>query len=216
MHNFNLQTSFLIEIPGADLADRYGANNKFEFKLEYASPSLLAYYIKAGLRINQNVREDVLASLRTSDGFLIGVNGFYADVFGRQRGYDIGIGIDKLISIKKQYLRIGLGTSYITHFVKLVDDSQSIPQIIGDSGHYFDRFTSGFGLEENIQYQYNYNNNRAGFIFGFQFGQFFTKEHRYKLLPTGTPERRIDLFFGIKATYLMPIYTFEKGQTIYY
>jgi hypothetical protein len=214
--NINLQASYLLEVPGADLAQRYGQNSKFEFKLEYLSTANLALYTKGGLRINQNVKEDVLATARTSDGFVIGVNGFYADLFGRQRGYDFGLGVDYLLPIRRQHLRFGFAGVYTAHWVNIVDDSRSVPTILGDAGQFYDRFASGFGIEENLQYQYNIGANKAALLIGLQFGQAFTREHRYLLIGNGTPERRIDLFFGLKMTYLLPLFRFDTKETIYY
>jgi hypothetical protein len=214
--NINLQASYLIEAPGADLAKRYGVNGKFEFKLEYLLSNNLAVYAKAGLRINQNVKEDVLATARTSEGFVFGVNGFYADLFGRKRGYDAGVGLDYLIPLKQHHLRFGIAGMFTTHWVNIVDDSRSVPSVLEEAGQFYDRYASGFGIEENIQYQYNIGRNRAAFLLGFQFGQAFTKEHRYKLIGNGASERRIDLYFGLKATYLLPLYRFDTKETIYY
>jgi len=216
MHNINLQSSFLYEFPGGDLVKRYGPISKFEFKTEYLSNRNFAFYFKAGVRINQNVKEDILASTRTSEGFVIGVNGFYADVFGRKRGYDLGLGWDKLVAIKSQFLRFGIAATYTTHWINFVDDSRSVPQIEGLSGHFYDRFVSGFGIEENLQFQYNTSSNRAGFLLGLQIGQAFTTEHRYELLGEDAKKMRLDLYYGIKLTYLLPLYTFSTKKTIYY
>ena len=211
--NLNLQTSYLYEIPGADLAERYGGNSKFEFKLEYLSTMNYAIYVKGGVRINQNVKEDVFAPIRTEEGFVLGVNGFYADIFGRKRGMDAGLGIDKIWPLQKNFLRTGLSLGYISHWIKVVDDSQSVPQVTGLSGQIYDRFASGMGIEENIQFQYNIE--RAAFLIGFQLGQFFTTEHRHQII-NGAEERRLDLYFGTKITYLLPLYKFNSEETVYY
>ena len=214
--SINLQASYLVEVPGADLADRYGLNGKFEFKLEYLTDANIAVYGKAGMRINQNVKEDVLASARTSDGFVIGVNGFYADLFGRKRGIDGGIGLDYLIPVSKNDLRFGLAMVYTTHWVNIVDDSRSVPIILEESRQFYDRFVSGFGIEENLQYQFNIGSNKAALLLGLQFGQSFTREHRYLLIGENTPSQRLDLYFGLKATYLLPLFRFETKETIFY
>ncbi|WP_235298843.1 hypothetical protein [Portibacter marinus] len=209
----NLQSSYLLEKPGADLAQRFGLNSKFEFKIEYLWHYQYAFYAKGGIRINQNVKEDVFSSIRTNEGFVLGANGFYADVFGRKRGFDIGVGFDYLITAFKQNVRLGIGSSYITHWIKIVDDSQSVPQVVSTSGQFYDRFVSGVGIEENVQFQYNIE--RAAFLIGIQFGQFFTKEHRF-MLNLQNSQRRLDLYYGIKLTYLLPLIKFGTTETIYY
>lgn len=214
--NINLQASYLFEVPGADLARRYGPNSKFEFKLEYFTAKNYTVYTKGGLRVNQNVKEDVLASARTSDGFVIGVNGFYADLFGRKRGFDFGIGGDYLFPVKDQQLRFGIAGVYTAHWVNIVDDSQSVPLVLDEAGQYYDRFASGFGIEENLQLQYNIGRDKAAILLGLQFAQSFTKEHRYLLIGNGTSERRLDLYLGFKVTYLLPLFRFDMEETIYY
>ena len=214
----NLQSSYLIEVPGGDLADRFGLNSKFEFRLEYLKNSW-AIYAKSGLRIGENVKEDVLAPLRTSEGFVTGVNGFYADLFGRKRGFDYGIGIDKILKVAKNSnhsFRFGIAAIKAHHWIRIADESKSVPQILGDYSQLYDHFVSGLGIEENIQFQYNSKNNNAAFIVGLQFQQIFSKEHRQQLIQSKTSSKRNDLYFGLKLSYLLPLFNFDQAETIYY
>lgn len=218
--SINIQPSYLVEIPGGDLAKRFGVNNKFEGKIEYLHKYNYAFYIKSGLRLGEKVNDDVLATLRTSDGFVIGVNGFYADIFGRKRGIDIGLGIDKLIPVnftksETHHLRIGIAGMYMHHWIRLVDDSRSVPQIIDAYALLYDRYTAGFALEENIQFQYNVNKDNSSFLLGIQFAQGFTRDYRSNFIDALT--NRVDLYFGLKISYLLPLYHFgDREETIYY
>lgn len=217
--NVNLQSAYLFEIPIGKLADRYGVNNKFEFKLEFLSKNQWAFYLKSGLRFGDRVKEDALAPLRTKEGYVIGANGFYADVFGRKRGFDYAFGIDKLIPLdtyikSNHQIRIGLAIIRTAHWVKLIDDSQSVTQILGKYSNLYDRYTSGFGIEENVQFQYNTKANNAAFLIGLQLSQSFTTEHRATHL--GLDQNRIDMYLGAKLSYLLPLYTFSDQKSIFY
>ncbi len=219
--NINLQSSYLFEIPGGDLNDRFGVNNKFEFKLEYLTPHSFGFYLKTGLRLGDVVKEDVLTNLRTQTGNVVGVNGYYADIFGRKRGFDIGIGVDKLIPVsilgtKNHQIRFGLSLVNAHHWIRLIDESKSVPQILGEYQQVYDRYVSGMGVEENLNFQYNSKSKNASFIFGLQFQQIFGKEHRIKFINDSDKANRKDLYFGLKLSYLLPLYSFDKSSTIYY
>ncbi len=216
--NVNLQTSYLLETPAGDLSQRFGYNNKFEFRVEFLSASKWALYLKSGLRLGDKVEEDVLAPIRTKDGFVIGVNGFYADVFGRKRGFDYLIGIDKLLPLNvlggENDLRFGVAGGRAQHWIRIADDSRTVPQILDDYAALYDHYSRGWAIEENIQFQYNTKSNNAAFLIGFQFQQLFANETRSNLI--GSKSTRIDLYSGIKLTYLLPLYTFSGEKTVYY
>lgn len=218
--NINLQSGYIAELPSGDLSERYGANSHFEFRLEYLKNSSYAFFLKGGIRIGEQVNEDVLSSIRTENGFVLGVNGFYADVFGRKRGFDIGIGADKVFTVFKNdkfdhFLRIGGAVVRANHWIKLVDDSQAVPQILENYSELYDRYVSGWGIEENITFQYNTASNNAAFLIGIQCSQNFTKEHRAQYLKVGKANR-LDLYFGVRAAYLLPLYGLSQGKTVYY
>lgn len=216
--NFNLQSSYLAELPGGDLDERFGVNSKFEFKLEYLTTSRWAFYLKSGLRIGEQVEKDVFSSLRTEEGFIVGVNGFYADLFGRKRGFDFGLGIDKLINISSKnehQIRLGIAGIKAHHWIRIVDESQTVAQVLEPYSQLYDHFVSGYGLEENLQFQYNSKSGNAAFLIGLQMQQIFGREHRAQWI-TEASKNRTDLYFGVKLSYMLSLYTFSGEKTIYY
>ena len=73
---------------------------------------------------------------------------------------------------------------------------------------YYDRLTSGIQLSQFIGYQHMSNNRLTNFYFGFDFLQGFTKGRRdYQIDLMGPAnEKRIDLLWGIKFGWIVPVF----------
>ena len=95
-----VKLSYAAHMPGGDLETRFGNNFSFGAGADLitAKGNWLFGFDYAYL-FGGNVKEDVLASLRTPEGAIIGNNRGYADITLRERGFYAGAHIGKLIGI---------------------------------------------------------------------------------------------------------------------
>lgn len=210
-------------LPGGDLDERFGMSSHFGLMSDYRFEKGEWY---SGLYFNyyygSQVHEDVLSNLRTSQGFIIGINNELASVFLRQRGYSFGITGGKLFHFKdpnvRSGIRLGLGGGITRHWVRLLDDTNSVPQIKNDFKAGYDRLTGGFELKETIAYQIMSNNHRLNFILGFELSQGFTKSLRDVQFDTGQTQfkDRLDLRYAVNFTWTLPFYLEQDPSEIYY
>ena len=209
------------EIPGGDLYDRYGNNLKFTIGSQYLTASNWTYEFDFNLMFGNEVKEDVLGAFRNENGSFIGNNGDVADVFSRQRGFFMGGLIGKIISKPKKQngVKVAAGAGVLSHNVRFLDESSGFFQINGDYLKGYDRLTRGFALKQQIGYEHHSKNGRINFNIVFEFTQGFTKSVREYQFDTGKfdTERRLDLVYGIRGTYMLPIKRqSSKEKLIYY
>ena len=90
-----------VDLPIANLKDRFGENLKFTIGGEHISAGNWIYNVDFFFLFGTKIKEDVLASFRTREGFILGDDGLYADVFLRQRGLFLGAGMGRLFQLKE-------------------------------------------------------------------------------------------------------------------
>ncbi len=211
--------SYGIAKPGKDLALRFGVNNTanigvelFTNKTNWIIGSDFSYIF------SKKVKEDPLAKLINYDTYIYGNDKGLSEYLLRERGYIIQGYIGKLFllnkSVNRSGIRLTLGAGYMQHKIRLQDDSRSITQFSGDYKKGYDRLTGGFSLSQYIGYQYLSNNRRINFSIGFDFSQGFTKSLRdwdFDLKSKNTASR-LDLLYGIRATWILPFYLGDFGE----
>lgn len=202
--------SYLGQMPGGDLADRFGITNGLGGGLEWISANNLIVGLEGHYFFGRNVKEDPLAILRTPEGNIIGNNQLIADVVLRERGFYIGGLIGKLFPIGEQRsgIRITLGAGALQHKIRLQDNTTSVAQITGDYAKGYDRLTGGFTLNQFIGWQHLGGNRRSNWFIGLNFSQGFTKSLRsWDFTEMRKLEgQRSDLQFGIKLGWTLPFY----------
>ncbi len=208
-------------IPGGDLKERFGNNNEIRVGLEYQlSPSKWAASFETGFLFGNNVKEDVLAPLRLENGLVLGNNGGYANIFLRQRGVYMGLMLEKIIAGNEngRGFRLGAGAGLLNHFIRVQDDTSSVPQVAGRYKKGYDRSTRGFALKERISYNYVSDSRRMNLSFGFEFTQGFTKNVRAINFDTGLSDTqgRLDLIYALNLKWLIPLVNTVVDEEIFY
>lgn len=212
--------SYGINFPGGDMADRYGSNLQFSVFSQHITKSNFFYGIDFTFLFGDKVKEDVLASFRTPEGYFLGSGGLGTDVLLRQRGLTLTGMIGKIIPLPKKTrsgIKIGVGGGVLQHNMRFLDDNNAVAQLGGDLRKGYDRLTRGFVLREQIGYQLLSKNRRMNFEFSFVFFQGFTREVRAYNFDTGmtTNPSRLDLGFGLQLAWILPFYL-NSSETIYY
>ena len=215
--------SYGYELPGGDLADRFGGNFNVGTGLQLALNSNWILGLEGQYLFGMQVKTDVLAPLRSPEGFILANDGAPADITLRQRGWWLGASLGKLISLSKinprAGLRVSLGVGLLQHKIRIQDDPQAfVPQLTDELKKGYDRMSNGLALKQFIGYQQFSLNRRINFYAGFEFTQAFTQNRRSWNIDEMRREEtaRIDLLYGFRVGWILPFYLVEKGETIYY
>lgn len=207
--------------PGADMADRFGNNSMLTGQALYKTRRNLVYGITGGFLFGNEVNEPGLfKAITNSDGYIQGLDGLYAEVRTYQRGYHISATAGKIISWKKPNPNSGVllmgGVGFLQHKIRIEVVGNTVPQLRNDYLKGYDRLTNGVALHEFIGYIYFSNRQLVNFYAGFEALQGFTEGRRdYNFDdPTNVHDKRLDLLYGFRFGWVIPLY--KKKPKAYY
>ena len=208
------------QLPQNNLAERFGPNFSAGVDLIWKSKHNFLFGIEGSYFWTKNVREDVVASMKNSDGFITDNEGYPAELTLTERGWNFYANVGKLFPKTGHNPNSGMfftvGAGYMQHKIKLYDVNQKIAAIKGDLKKGYDRLSGGFALTQFLGYQYLSNNRLANFNFGFEFYEGFTQSFRGFNYDTGLKDtqKRIDILIGFRFTWILPLY--KRTKDFYY
>lgn len=212
-----------LQTPQGDLADRFGPNFNLNNGVEFMTSNNWIFGLDGQILFGNEVKTDVLAPLRSPEGFIFADNNQAADIQLRERGMYLGLTVGKLIPLSKQNKRFGLrtmvGGGLLQHRIRIQEDPQGfVIQLTGDYKKGYDQLSNGFALYEFIGIQLNSINRRINFYAGFEFIQGFTENRRdvnfFAEEQETTP--RLDLLLGFKLGWMLPFYLDFSPEEIRY
>lgn len=205
--------SYGYQVPAGDMAERFGANSSLGLSVIVKRKSnwmLIAdgFFI-FGNKFNELGLFDGIA---TSQGFVIGSSGYYGNILVSERGYSFTLSLGRLFPVKKPNPNCGFfvqaGAGFIQHKIRIQDKLGTVPALQGDYVKGYDRLTNGLALKEFVGYVYVGNRRLINFFGGVEAIQGFTQGRRNYNFNTMKSDKgnRIDLLFGLRFGWIMPIY----------
>ncbi|PIY88362.1 MAG: hypothetical protein COY74_08595 [Nitrosopumilales archaeon CG_4_10_14_0_8_um_filter_34_8] len=157
----------------------------------------------------------------TNDEYIIDGNGTYALYSLYERGYNITFSTGKILPVlmvnPNSGLMITAGVGLLLHRMKIDNQHKTAPQMVDDYARGYDRLTGGVSVTEFIGYFYMGNSKLLNFYAGFEFVQGFTKSQRDWIFDEMRKDNsnHLDLFYGIKVGWILPIYN-RAPEKYYY
>lgn len=205
--------SFAGQLPAGNLSDRFGANASIGAGYFYKTKSGWLWGADFQYLFGNSVREDsILDNLRASNGEILNEYGEYANVIISESGYYTGIKTGKIFPVSKSYPNSGIlftaGIGFLEHKIRIDNQSNNAPQILGDYKKGYDRLTNGLGSQFFLGYLHIGKNQLANFYGGIEFTQAWTQNRRSINLDTRVQDttKRIDQLWGIRFGWIIPIY----------
>ncbi|MFK7931964.1 MAG: hypothetical protein AB8G22_00560 [Saprospiraceae bacterium] len=209
--------------PTGDLSDRFGFHSEVGIGVDLlTAKSGWIIGLTGNIMYGTNVKEDVLATLRTDSGFIIGNDRDPASIQLRERGWYLGGHLGKIFSFtdnKKSGIRITVGSGLLQHKIRIQDDPERpVAALSGDYKAGYDRLTNGIAFREFIGYQYLSTNQRINFRVGVELTQGFTQNRRNFNFDTREVDdrNRTDIILGFKLGWTLPFYLDATQQEIFY
>ena len=209
------------QLPQADLAKRFGENLSVGADFIWKTNKNFLIGLEGSYFFGKKVRDDVISSLRNSDGFVTDNEGYPADLRFTERGWNIYANFGKVFSKlghnPNSGLMVTVGVGYMQHKVNLYDADKKVAAVKGDLVMGYDHLSGGLGLTQFVGYQYLSNNRLANFNIGFEFYQGFTKSYRGFNYNTGLVDntKRKDVLMGLRFTWILPLYKRTKDYYYY-
>ncbi len=207
---------------GADMADWFGGGMSAGLDVYYKTKSNWLYGGGFDYMFGTNVKNgrQLLGDLITEDGNIIGAGGDYATIKPFLRAWMFQAKLGKIIPLFGPNPNSGLliqgGVGYLQHKIQ-IDHFGTVFQLNAPYDKGYDYFTSGLLISEYVAFYHSGNKRTVNFTAGFQFMQGFTKNRRaynYNTRSADT-EPKLDLFFGLRASWFLPIYD-KNAQKFYY
>ena len=218
--------NFSYELPGGDMADRFGNNAEVGGGFLFKTKSNWIIGIDGNFLWGNKVKEDnILDNIKTGSGEIIGWDGKFAEVRISERGLKLNlIKIGKLLPVKFASANANSGIFFLTgfgllqHKIKIQDITKTVPQLAGDYVKGYDRLTNGAAITENFGYLYLDKRKLINFFVIFEFTQAWTKSRRDFNFDTMTKDQtqRFDMLWGIKFGWLIPMYKKVPDEYYYY
>lgn len=212
-----------VQFPGVDMAKRFGIGYQFGLAAEYKFKANWQIGAEGGFLFGTKVKEtEHITNTLTSNGQTITNEGPLDDVNLNLRGAIIKINGGKGFYFRKSKPNSGilvkLGIGYLQHNILIDVDKKKTPQL---SGHYakgYDRFTNGILLSQYIGLIKLNKGKFVNLALGFELTEAFTHNARpYDFyLNKKLKENRVDLMYGIKLNWYIPVYFGKTTKNDYY
>jgi len=227
--------TYAFQLPGGDVAGNYGYNSTIGGGFLYKTQKNLLFSLDVNFIFGNQVKnaDSILWMIKNSNGMMIDANGIYPEFAIYERGYSLNFRVGKILNILKVNPNSGLmlmgGVGYLVHRMKVDVQGKTVPQLKDDYGKGYDRLTGGFALNEFIGYYFMGRTRILNFYGGFEFYQGFTKNLRdrnfdqviydqatntYKVVGKDN-KNYLDLFFGFKIGWMIPIYNRAPDKYYY-
>ncbi|MEZ4884375.1 MAG: hypothetical protein R3E32_06505 [Chitinophagales bacterium] len=211
---------YAYQLPGGDMADRFGSNSNIGVGMLYKTKSNWLLGIDGHFLFGKNIEENYTSNLTTAGGFILGVNGLYAELDARQQGLSLVGKIGRLFSMGTVNPNSGItvlfGAGYLQHKIQIEDRNSAVPQFQGEYRKGYDRLTSGLAFTQFIGYTHLSLNRRINFYIGIEATEGFTKGRRTTHFNTQADGSgsRTDILIGPRVGWILPIYR-EPSERFY-
>lgn len=209
-------------LPGADYAERFGNFWSLGLGFNYKTKTNWVYAFDYNFVYSDKIKEDsILRFVDTEFRQLVDVAGQYAELYQYHRGHNFQFKVGKLIPTKainpNSGFLVSVGTGYMQHKVKYAATGNEIPHLSKEYRKGYDRLTAGLLLSESVLFQFFSDNRLVNFSAGFEFGQGFTRSLRsYDFdLQSSNQGQRVDLYYGFKINWVLPLYK-KMAQEFYF
>ncbi len=200
---------------GGDLATRFGYLNHLGFFAGYKTQRNWIYGLEGNFIFGNKIRlTGLFDHLIDSKGNITDINGDIAIVSVLSRGFNVGGTVGKIIPVlspnKNSGIYINAGIGYLAYKLRIETQRQVVPSLELDYKKGYDRLTTGLNLNQFVGYAFMANQGAVNFYAGFYISEGFTKNQRNIFfdqpdIPV-SKELRIDIQYGFKVGWLIPIY----------
>lgn len=208
--------------PGGDMADRFGFCNNVGAGLFYKNKNNFVFGTDFNFYFGNKIKnaDSLFNGVNTAEAFLIDGDGQFAALYLYERGFSFNLIAGKQLSVgKKHYggLNVLLSAGFLQHKIRIENPESTAPIASGEYKKLFDFLSNGISISQYVGYNYLGKKKVSNFSLGLEITEAFTQGRRDYLYPLKGPDnaKRLDLLFGLKFGWILPL--FEKSDhTKYY
>ncbi len=224
---FILNGNAAFDIPGADMAKRFGLDYRLGPAVLYKTKSNWLFGAKFDFILGNTIKGDSLMSnirdkySATSGQLYEFINnaGERIGVPVYERGYAVGVNAGYIFRLNHKHPDNGLmvltTAGFIQHKIDIYDKDKSVNQLVGPYLKGYDRLTNGSFVEQYVGYVYFSRSRLINFTLGFDALFGFTqgrRDYQYDLMRADN-EKRLDILFGLRGGWFIPVFK-RKSEEI--
>lgn len=218
-----VQANYAQQLPGGDLADRFGSNNNIGIGAWRKLRSNITLGAEGSFLFGNNVIEPgILRNVINSAGQVVDADGDMADIFLYQRGWTVFATLGRIFPIvgpnPNSGLHVKLGGGFMRHKIRVQTQENVVPQLEGDNLQGYDRLAAGPAAMAYVGYQHFADRGRINFHFGVELMAGYTEALRPFNFDTEQYNKanRLDLLSGLRVGWTLPIYRKRDTGFHYY
>jgi hypothetical protein len=198
-----------------DMANRHGLMNHVGMLAGYKTRRNWVYSVDGAFMFGNQIKEtNLFSELVDSKGNITDQNGDIAIVRVLSRGYYADVNVGKIFPVlspnKNSGIFLNLGVGYTSHNYRIETNDHVVPQLELDYRKGYDRLTTGLNTQQFLGYAFMANQGIVNFYGGFYIQEAYTYNRRtifFDQPDTPVPaEMRLDIQYGFKLAWLVPIY----------
>jgi hypothetical protein len=205
--------SYGYQLPFADMGERFGGNGVVGAEVTYKLRSNWTFGVEGGYMFGRTVKEDnMLDSMLTPDGYIVGYGGYYGGVALFERGYSLAATVGKIIpafgSNPNSGIHARVGVGFMQHKIKITDTEQSLYQLTPDYLKGYDRLSNGLMVSQYLGYMNIDPRHLLNFHVGVYAQQGFTQNRRSWNFDERRQDtdKRLDVLIGLRGTWMLPFF----------
>lgn len=210
-------------LKAGDFSETFGSNWSGGLDLQYKTKDGWIFSVGARYHFGDQLKNPtaIFGEMVTSQGEILGLNGEYAPVTFRERGWDMGFDFGKIITKWGHNANSGpmitLGLGYNNYYIDIRNQLDNTPQIQDEYLKGYDRFSQGFMTRQYLGYFFSGSNKRINFTAGFEFMQGYNHSIRGFNYDTRSYDldMKLDMYYGFRISWFLPFYD-ENAQKYYY
>ncbi len=220
LFNPHISISYAYQIPGGDMADRFGNNNNIGFGFHIKTIKNWYYGAQGTYLFGAKVTEKgLLQNLYTDDGYILDNQGQLSKVIKSERGFTVTADFGRLFHLDynpNSGILAYAGVGLMQHKIRIEHEENEITQLEDDYLKGYDRLTNGLALTQFVGYFHMSNSRFINFFVGAEAWQGFTQSRRDFNFDTQTADtaKRMDVLLGLRAGWTLHLY--ERAPDKYY
>jgi len=216
---FNLQFLYNYGIPKQDLAKSFGNFSTIGFGGMFKTKNNWLVSGEVNYLFSKNVKEyDLFNNMVSSGGYLGTTGGSPGNYLVNLRGVSGFVRAGRLFAFNKRNMNSGIlvkaGVGYIQHHINIFTHDGNIPQIDNNYAKGYDRYTTGFAINEFIGYSYQSANRLINVYIGVDLMQAKTynrRQYNYDQMAFDTGSKK-DFATTFRLGWMIPIYLNTKDE----
>ena len=195
---------------GADLGLKTKSNWSFETGFNY--------YFSGKVKGT----DSLFRLITNSTGSIMDGDGQPADIDVDMRMWSLRLAVGKIFPINQDHRNSGIqakiGAAYSQRYIYIKNPDNRVAALSGDYKKGYDRLTGGFGLYQFVGYVHLSKTKYNCFYIGLEATECFSKRQReWDFSLMGQDDRRFtDIWIGLKAGWIIPLYKKEDQDTYYF